>query len=228
MNKIERDLESALRNLEKLNLKVDSITNELTELKMIQTSKVLKGNSSARTNKSNFKSSKNVPEEKLSAHLSSTATSLGFIPQNTNMKDVGPQARFFLCTLLAQASRKMIAYYNRELNHLGISAQQMIALGVLAFQEEVTLGKFAEGMKISRPTALHMLNRLKGMDLITAEPHPSDGRLKVYNITDKARKLLPKIHQKVRELEGFIESKAVSSSLDRLVIDLSMLLNLKF
>ncbi len=228
MKKFERDLETALKKLEELNSKVDVLSNELTELKIIHSSKVLKNDFSARTNKLNFKSSKSAPEEDLLMDLSSTATSLGFIPRNTNMKDVGPKAKFFLCTLLAQASRKMIAYYNRELNQLGISAQQMIALGVLAFQEEVTLGKFAEGMKISRPTALHMLNRLKGMGLITAEPHPSDGRLKVYNITDKTRKLLPKIHQKVIKLEGYIESKAVSSSLDRLVVDLSMLLNLKF
>ncbi len=228
MKKIERDLETALRNLEELNLKVDSLTNEIVELKEIQSSKMLKRNSPARTNKSSLKSSKTTIDESHLSPLSSTATSLGFIPQNTNMKDVGPKAKFFLCTLLAQASRKMIAYYNRELNQLGISAQQMIALGVLAFQEEVTLGKFAEGMKISRPTALHMLNRLKGMELITAEPHPSDGRLKVYHITEKTRKLLPEIHQKVIKLEGYIESKAVSSSLDRLVIDLSMLLNLKF
>ncbi len=228
MKKIERDLETALRNLEELNSKVDNLTSELTELKKTQSSNVLKDDSSSKTNHSNVKSPKSAPEENLPTHLSSTATSLGFIPQNTNMKDVGPKAKFFLCTLLAQASRKMIAYYNRELNKLGISAQQMIALGVLAYQDEVTLGKFADGMKISRPTALHMLNRLKGMGLITAEPHPSDGRLKVYNITDKTRKLIPKIHKKVKELEGFIESKAVSSSLDRLVIDLSMLLNLKF
>jgi len=227
VEKIERDLETALRNLEDLNLKVDKLSDELNELKQIQSPKMLKGVSSTRTKNTDALSSKNTIDEN-PAHLSSTATSLGFIPQNTNMKDVGPKAKFFLCTLLAQASRKMIAYYNRELKQLGISAQQMIALGVLAFQDEVTLGKFAEGMKISRPTALHMLKRLKGMGLITAEPHPSDGRLKVYNITEKTSKLIPEIHQKVKEVEGFIESKAVSSSLDRLVIDLSMLLRLKF
>lgn len=227
MEKIERNLETALKNLEELNLKVDNLANELSELRKLQNPKVIKADSSAGTKNSNVLSSKSTLDEN-PAHLSLTATSLGFIPQNTNMKDVGPKAKFFLCTLLAQASRKMIAYYNRELNQLGISAQQMIALGVLAFQDEVTLGKFAEGMKISRPTALHMLNRLKGMELITAEPHPSDGRLKVYKITEKTRKLIPKIHEKVKEVEGFIESQAVSSSLDRLVIDLSMLLRLKF
>ena len=227
MEKIEKDLETALRNLEGLNLKVDKLANELNELKKIQSPKVLKGDSSARIKNSEVSSSKTTFEEN-PAQLSSTATSLGFIPQNTNMKDVGPKAKFFLCTLLAQASRKMIAYYNRELNQLGISAQQMIALGVLSFQDEVTLGKFAEGMKISRPTALHMLNRLKGMGLITVEAHPTDGRLKIYKITEKTHKLIPKIHEKVIELEGYIESQAVSSGLDKLVIDLSMLLTLKF
>jgi DNA-binding MarR family transcriptional regulator len=227
VDKIERNLETALKNLEELNSKVDKLANEVSELRKLQNPKVLKGDSSTGTKNSNALTSKSTLEEN-PAHLSSTATSLGFIPQNTKMKDVGPKAKFFLCTLLAQASRKMIAYYNRELKQLGISAQQMIALGVLAFQDEVTLGKFAEGMKISRPTALHMLNRLKGMELITAEPHPSDGRLKVYKITEKTSKLIPEIRQKVKEVEGFIESQAVSSSLDRLVIDLSMLLRLKF
>jgi DNA-binding MarR family transcriptional regulator len=227
VEKIDEDLKTLLRKLDALHIKVDRISNELKSLKKGQSPEVVKEDSfAASDDKADFLSK--TPFEENQPHLSSTAASLGFIPQNTDMKDVGPKAKFFLCTLLAQASRKMIAYYNRELKPLGISAQQMIALGVLIYQDEVTLGKFAEGMKISRPTALHMLNRLKGMGLITAEPHPSDRRLKIYHVTDKTRDLIPKIHQKVIELEGLIESKAISSNLDKLVIDLSKLLDLKF
>ena len=57
MDKIERNLETALKNLEELNLKVDKLANEVSELRQLQNPKVLKGDSSAGTKNSNALSS---------------------------------------------------------------------------------------------------------------------------------------------------------------------------
>jgi DNA-binding MarR family transcriptional regulator len=219
----ESDLNSALNNLKELNLKFEQLQKELKDLRNLHNSEGLNTNPRAKVKTSKRTAVRNDFGEDSGSQ--STAAILGFIPQDT---DIGPQAKYFLCTLLAQASRKIIAYYNRELNSLGISAQQLIALGVLEFQKDVTLGKFAERMKIRTPSALNMLRRLEVMELITIEPHPSDGRLNIFKPTNKAQLLFPKIHKKVTEFETFIESKAGASSLERLVADLSKLLSFDF
>lgn len=184
----ESDLNAVLDNLKELNLNFRKLKKEVDELKKFHDSKGFDSNPRAKVKTSKKTGVRNDFGEG-SAGSQSTAAILGFIPQDT---DIGPQARYFLCTLLTQASRKIIAYYNQELSSLGISAQQLIALGVLEFQKDVTLGKFAESMKISTPSALNMLRRLEAMELITIEPHPSDGRLNIFTPTNKARLLFPK------------------------------------
>ena len=226
VNRLERDLQAALDSLEVLNSKFDQLRKDLEAMRHTQGSLEPEIVPDAETETEAGLAEQPV-FDKNNENLPSTAAVLGFIPKNRNMQDAGPEAKYFLCTLLAQASRKMIAYYNRELKSLGISAQQLIALGVLSFQEDVSLGKFAESMKISSPTALQMLRRLETMGLLTVEPHPSDGRLNVFKLTEKAHELIPKIHKKVIEFEEFIETQAGSMSLERLVSDLSTLLTLE-
>jgi len=140
-----------------------------------------------------------------------------------------PTARYFLCTLTTQTARKLVAYYNRELSSLGLTAQQMIALGVLCFQEEdLSLGEFAERMNVSKASAATMIKRLEAMGLVTKESNSRDARLNVLKITDKTRELIPKLHEKVIELENAIESQVGSSNLKRIVDDLSMLMSIEF
>jgi len=136
-------------------------------------------------------------------------------------------AKYFLLTLATQTVRKLLAYYNRELASLGITAQQMIALGILCFQEDLSLGEFAKQMKIRKATAVTMIQRLEAMDLVTKEAHPQDARLNVLRITDKTRELIPKLHKKALELENAIEEQIGAPGLKQLVEDLSMFLEVE-
>jgi len=136
-------------------------------------------------------------------------------------------AKYFLLTLATQTVRKLLAYYNRELASLGITAQQMIALGILCFQEDLSLGEFAEQMKIRKATAVTMIQRLEAMDFVTKEAHPQDARLNVLRITDKTRELIPKLHKKALELENAIEEQIGAPGLKQLVEDLSMFLEVE-
>ena len=137
-------------------------------------------------------------------------------------------AKYFLCTLATQLQRKLVAYYNRELASLGLTAQQLIALGVLCFQENLSLGEFAERLKVKKSTAVSMIKGLEAKGLVMREAHEQDGRLNVLKITDKTINLIPKIHEKVVELENTIESQIGASNLERIVADLSMLLRVEF
>ncbi len=144
------------------------------------------------------------------------------------MQTMSITAKYFLCTLTTQVARKIVAYYSRELAPLGLTAQQLIALGVLAYEEEVSLGVFAKRLKMGKAAAASMIKRLESMGLVSKEPHPHDARLIVLKITDKTRKLDPEIHKKVAELESTIESQFGVANLKKLVAQLTTFLDVEF
>jgi DNA-binding MarR family transcriptional regulator len=143
------------------------------------------------------------------------------------MQTAPPIAKFFLATLMTRAARKIIAYYSHELAPLGLTTQQLIALGVLMFEEEVSLGVFAKRVGIGKAAAASMIKRLEAMGLVEKESNPHDARLNVLRVTDKARKLNPEIHKKVAELESTIESQFGASNLKKFVTQLSTFLDLE-
>jgi DNA-binding MarR family transcriptional regulator len=144
------------------------------------------------------------------------------------MNTIRVKSKYFLCTQLTRASRKIVAYYNRELAPLGLTAQQLIALGVLIFEENLSLGEFAKRLKMGKAGAATMINRLEALGLVTREAHASDARLNVLKITDKARELHSGIQKAVLDLEKTIESQMGTSDLKEFVAHLSTFLELDF
>lgn len=144
------------------------------------------------------------------------------------MHTISVESKYFLCTQLTRASRKIVAYYNRELAPLGLTAQQLIALGVLISEENLSLGQFARRLKMGKAAAATMINRLEALGLVTKESNPSDARLNVLKLTDKARELHPKIEDAVVDLENTIESQIGISKLQEFVNHLSLFLELEF
>ncbi len=144
------------------------------------------------------------------------------------MDTVKVDSKYFLCTQLTRAARKIVAHYNRELAPLGLTAQQLIALGVLIFEENLSLGEFAKRLKMGKAGAATMINRLEALGLVTKEPNTVDARLNVLKITDKAREPHPKIQKTVLDLENTIESQIGSSDLEAFVAHLSAFLELEF
>ena len=144
------------------------------------------------------------------------------------MDTVSVESKYFLCTQLTRAARKIVAYYNRELAPLGLTAQQLIALGVLIFEEDLSLGQFAKRLKMGKAGAATMINRLEALGLVTREPNPSDARLNVLKVTDKARELHPRIQKTVLNLENSIESQIGPSNLEDFAAHLSTFLDLEF
>jgi len=144
------------------------------------------------------------------------------------MNKVRVDSKYFLCTQLTRAARKIVAYYNRELAPLGLTAQQLIALGVLIFEEDLSLGQLARRLKMGKAGAATMIDRLEALGLVKKEVHPFDARLNVLKITDKARELHPKIQKTVLDLENAIESQIGAANLKEFVAHLSKFLELEF
>ena len=144
------------------------------------------------------------------------------------MDTVRVESKYFLCTQLTRASRKIVAYYNQKLAPMGLTAQQLIALGVLISEENLSLGEFAKKLKMGKAGAATMINRLEALGLVTREPNLSDARLNVLKLTDKARELHPRIQKAVIGLEKTIESQIGVTNLEEFVAHLSTFLELEF
>ena len=99
----------------------------------------------------------------------------------------------------------MIAYYNQTLEPLGLTAQQVMALGVLWQEDGISLGEFSRQAGMGKAAAVTMIQRLENMGLVAKAADPTDGRLNVLNLTRKARAMGPEILSAAAALEKNIE-----------------------
>ncbi|MFH1137979.1 MAG: MarR family transcriptional regulator [Pseudomonadota bacterium] len=117
------------------------------------------------------------------------------------MRTVIPNSKYRICSLTAQATRRMIAFYNRELEPLGLTAPQVMALSVFVEGEDIPLGEFARRAGMGKAAGVTMIKRLEDQGLVETQPDPSDGRLNLIRITDKALALAPRISAVIERLE---------------------------
>jgi len=124
---------------------------------------------------------------------------------NVCMQMNDPHPRYFVCSLATQAVRQMVAYYNKALAPMGLTAQQVMALGVLWQEEGLSLGGFARRAGMRKASAVTMIQRLERMGLVTRTPDPEDARLNVLNLTPKAIDLAPDVLAMGTILEQSVE-----------------------
>ncbi len=115
------------------------------------------------------------------------------------------QPRWYLCLLATQAARNMLSWYNRELSGLSLTAQQVMALGVLWMEDGISLGQFARRAGVGKASAVTMIKRLEAMGLVSRGVNPDDARLNVIRLTPRAREMAPRVLEKVEILEQSLE-----------------------
>jgi DNA-binding MarR family transcriptional regulator len=121
----------------------------------------------------------------------------------------------------------MVAYYNKALEPLGITAHQLMALGVLWQAPKISLGEFALRAGIGKAAAVTMIQRLAAMGLVEAKPHATDGRLTVITLTNKAWELAPQVAKQVEALENRLEEALGPKRLETLTQSLDIIRALK-
>lgn len=136
--------------------------------------------------------------------------------------------KYYICSLATQAVRRMVAYYNQALEPLGLTAQQVMALGVLWQEDGLSLGKFAQRAGMGKAAAVTMIRRLERMDLVAKTMDPKDARLNKLNLTDKAAKLAPKLLAMGNKLEKDIEQAVGKKDMASLIKALSVIRDLDF
>ncbi len=142
------------------------------------------------------------------------------------MQSNNPDPKYYICSLATQAVRRMVAYYNQALEPLGLTAQQVMALGVLWQEDGLSLGTFAHRAGMGKAAAVTMIKRLEVMGLVTKTTDPKDARLNVLNLTDKAVKLAPELLAMGTRLEKSIEQAVGKEDMASLIKALSVIRNL--
>ena len=143
------------------------------------------------------------------------------------MQTKSGEPKYFIGTLISLTARHLMAYYTRELAPYGVTAQQLMALGVLWREGEISLGIFAKKAGIGKAAAVSMIKRLEALGFVAREPHPTDARLNIIKLTDEALKLAPEAIEKVYKLEKTIESAIGVSNLQTLIKKLSIIRDLQ-
>ena len=136
------------------------------------------------------------------------------------------QPQYFICSLATRAVRRMVTYYNRAFEPLGLTAQQVMALGVLWQEDGISLGEFARQAGMGKAAAVTIIKRLEGMGLVSKRIHPKDGRLNILTLTEKARKLAPKILEMGTKLEKSIEDAVGQKDTQALIKALTLIRDL--
>jgi MarR family transcriptional regulator, organic hydroperoxide resistance regulator len=134
--------------------------------------------------------------------------------------------KYFICSLANQAVRNMLAFYNRALEPMGLTTQQVMALGVLWQEEGISLGVFATRAGMGKAAAVTMIKRLELMTLVRKKTDPTDARLNVLTLTDKARNLAPKLLAMGSQLEQSIEQAVGKKDMASLIKGLSVIRDL--
>lgn len=142
---------------------------------------------------------------------------------NVRMQTKLPEPKYFICSLATQAVRKMVAYYNQALEPMGLTAQQVMAMGVLWREDGLSLGVFAKRAGMGKAAAVTMIRRLEGMGLVTKKMHPKDARLNVLTLTEKARKQAPQILAMGNKLEKSIEDAVGKEDMASLISGLTII-----
>lgn len=145
---------------------------------------------------------------------------------NVSIPTIKNEPRYFLCSLATQAARKMVAHYNSVLDPLGLTIQQVMALGVLWQEEGLSLGVFAERAGMGKAAAVTMIRRLELMELVSKRTDANDARLNVLELTDKARRLAPKLLSMGSQLEKNIEKAVGKEDMASLIRGLTIIRDL--
>jgi DNA-binding MarR family transcriptional regulator len=138
-----------------------------------------------------------------------------------------PQPKYYLCSLTTAAARNLVNYYNRVLEPLGLTAQQVIALGILWQEDNISLGVFARRAGVGKPAAAAMIKRLETMGWVDRRPHPVDGRLNTIVLTDQAREKAPMVLEQAQKLQEAVEEALGEDGLHKLIESLTTIRDLQ-
>jgi DNA-binding MarR family transcriptional regulator len=112
--------------------------------------------------------------------------------------------------LLRRAVQVMNVLWNEEVSHT-ITSPQFAALNALYCEPNLDQRTLGQRISLDRSTMAEVVSRLSARGLIRTERHPSDGRRKTINLTQKGlqsvKQLIPRTHAMTNRLVGPLDEK---------------------
>jgi DNA-binding MarR family transcriptional regulator len=112
--------------------------------------------------------------------------------------------------LLRRAVQVMNVLWNEEVSHT-ITSPQFAALNALYCEPNLDQRTLGQRISLDRSTMAEVVSRLNARGLIRTERHPSDGRRKTINLTQKGlqsvKQLIPRTHAMTNRLVGPLDEK---------------------
>jgi MarR family transcriptional regulator, temperature-dependent positive regulator of motility len=112
--------------------------------------------------------------------------------------------------LLRRAVQVMNVLWNEEVSH-SITSPQFAALNALYCEPNLDQRTLGQRISLDRSTMAEVVSRLSARGLIRTERHPSDGRRKTINLTQKGlqsvKQLIPRTHAMTNRLVGPLDEK---------------------
>ncbi|HEV2966734.1 MAG TPA: MarR family transcriptional regulator [Candidatus Dormibacteraeota bacterium] len=104
----------------------------------------------------------------------------------------------------------MNVLWNEEVSHT-ITSPQFAALNALYCEPNLDQRTLGQRISLDRSTMAEVVSRLSARGLIRTERHPSDGRRKTINLTQKGlqsvKQLIPRTHAMTNRLVGPLDEK---------------------
>ena len=102
--------------------------------------------------------------------------------------------------LLADNSRLARRAFDRKMREIGVTGPQARLLLTLTRSPGENQGFYAERLEVEPITLCRMIDRLEEVNLIERRPDPADRRAWRLYLTDKSRKIVGRLQQKVDSL----------------------------
>lgn len=93
------------------------------------------------------------------------------------------------CSAMRKASRQITRLYDSHLEPVGLRITQFLMLAALEEAEGATINVLAERLDIERTAMGKMVGFLERDGFVTMRPSPSDGRVRIVEITEEGRLL---------------------------------------
>jgi DNA-binding MarR family transcriptional regulator len=94
----------------------------------------------------------------------------------------------------------------RELDELDITLSQLQALTRVAERRKSSIGSIAEGLGITHPAAVKLVDKLQRKGLVTRGVAPTDHRQSEIAVTDEGRRLVSQVRQeRTQRLAGVLD-----------------------
>jgi len=85
---------------------------------------------------------------------------------------------------------------------LGLTCTAAIVLLALQRHGPATLVELAHWLEHAHPSVLRQIDVLEGAGFVRRVPHERDRRMKIVQLTDKGKKILPAIHRAMRAMQA--------------------------